>query len=188
MQNERAHGRFRADLYYRLAGAICRLPTLNERSEDIPLLVDHFLKQISSENNPAELHPLVRRYLASREYAGNIRELRQLIIRIAARHTGAGPITIGAIPDADHAAARVSDGAARAAAIDQFVRFQKASGLGLDEIKDAVIDTAYRIALQESGGDTALAARRLKVTQRAVQMRIRSGRLGAEPEEATVES
>lgn len=188
LQNERDHGRFRADLYYRLAGAICRLPTLNERREDIPLLVDHFLKQISPEKDPPELHPLVRRYLEAREYAGNIRELRQLIIRIAARHTGVGPITIGAIPEADRAVARISDCNARAAAIEQFVRAQEASGAGLDEIKEAVSDTAYRIALQESSGDTALAARRLKVTQRAVQMRIRSGRLGAEPEEATVES
>ena len=50
LRTEIAEGRFRGDLYHRLAVIVIKVPPLNERREDIPLLVDHFIKNICTEH------------------------------------------------------------------------------------------------------------------------------------------
>ncbi|MCP4686208.1 MAG: sigma-54-dependent Fis family transcriptional regulator, partial [bacterium] len=67
---EMAAGRFRQDLYYRLSALTFELPSLAERREDIPLLVDHFLDQSGKEISPDTM-----RYLVSYDWPGNVREL-----------------------------------------------------------------------------------------------------------------
>jgi DNA-binding NtrC family response regulator len=73
-------GRFRSDLYYRLRAHHVHLPPLRERREDIPLLVDHFLRQGCQTRKrpavPSELLPLLSGYA----FPGNIRELQFLIL------------------------------------------------------------------------------------------------------------
>jgi two-component system nitrogen regulation response regulator GlnG len=73
-------GEFRHDLYYRLATFQIDLPRLRERVEDIPLLVDHFVRQLSSQGSAA---PRVSRQalaeIAGRPWHGNVRELRNAI-------------------------------------------------------------------------------------------------------------
>jgi len=73
--------RFREDLYFRLAGFTVTMPTLRERREDIPLLVDHFLRQFSEEMGceaPGMTGEALRELEAHR-FPGNVRELRNLI-------------------------------------------------------------------------------------------------------------
>jgi DNA-binding NtrC family response regulator len=76
-------GLFREDLYYRLNVISITLPPLRERREDIPLLIDHFLKKYSQENQKSisdiskEARTLLLRYL----YPGNVRELENLVER-----------------------------------------------------------------------------------------------------------
>ncbi|MGC4122854.1 MAG: sigma 54-interacting transcriptional regulator [Myxococcales bacterium] len=72
-------GRFREDLYYRLRGATLELPPLRERPEDIPLLVDHFLR--SKPARPLEVTARAARALASYRWPGNVRELRSEVAR-----------------------------------------------------------------------------------------------------------
>src|SRR5690554_2085210 len=50
LKKEIAEGRFREDLYHRLAVILIRVPSLNERREDIPLLIEHFTKKIAEES------------------------------------------------------------------------------------------------------------------------------------------
>src|SRR5881398_1308392 len=74
-------GRFREDLYYRLRVVELAIPPLAERREDIPLLVDHFLKEAAKRFN-REVKPLTGEALRScvgREWKGNVRELRSAI-------------------------------------------------------------------------------------------------------------
>ncbi|HSN88673.1 MAG TPA: sigma 54-interacting transcriptional regulator, partial [Thermoanaerobaculia bacterium] len=91
-------GRFRRDFFYRIAAWTCRLPPLRERREDIPRLVRHFLAERDGEEAP-EVDPAVMNLLLSRDYPGNIRDLRQLVGRIVHRHVGKGPVTIGDVPE-----------------------------------------------------------------------------------------
>ena len=70
LKEEMETGRFRQDLYYRLAGLTFRLPSLAERREDIPLLVEHFLRESGKRVSPRAL-----KYLVAYNWPGNVREL-----------------------------------------------------------------------------------------------------------------
>ena len=74
-------GKFREDLYYRLNVVTINLPALRQRPEDIPMLVDHFLKQISSTKRMPHkrLAPEVLRRFLSYRWKGNVRELRHAL-------------------------------------------------------------------------------------------------------------
>ena len=76
-------GLFREDLYYRLNVIPIHLPSLRERKEDIPLLVDHFLKKYSKENQKpvSDISKEARSLLLRHPYPGNVRELENLIER-----------------------------------------------------------------------------------------------------------
>ncbi|MCB9044593.1 MAG: sigma-54-dependent Fis family transcriptional regulator [Chitinophagales bacterium] len=76
--------KFRLDLYHRLSVILIKVPTLNERSEDIPELVDHFLKEISAEYNQAvkEIDKTALDALQKYNWTGNIRELRNVVERL----------------------------------------------------------------------------------------------------------
>ena len=89
---------FRRDLYHRIATWIIYLPALDDRREDIVPLAQHFLREIYTENEVPDLDPAVRDYLLVKDYPGNVRDLRNLILRIGQRHVGSGPITVGDIP------------------------------------------------------------------------------------------
>jgi len=73
-------GAFRLDLYYRLAVVTLQLPALRDRTEDIELLVEHFLREYGHEGAIDELiSPATMRSLATHHWPGNVRELRNLI-------------------------------------------------------------------------------------------------------------
>jgi DNA-binding NtrC family response regulator len=76
-------GKFRDDLYYRLNVISIPLPALRERKEDIPLLVDHFVKQFSEENNktPCRLTVDILKLLIDYNWPGNVRELENVVER-----------------------------------------------------------------------------------------------------------
>jgi len=79
-------GRFRADLFFRLAVLQVRLPALRERTDDVPLLVDHFLAQLRVPSEIAALvrAPAVIAELERHAWPGNVRELRNWVERCAA--------------------------------------------------------------------------------------------------------
>lgn len=79
-----AEGRFRADLYHRLAVLRIHLPALRERTEDIPLLVDLFLRQFNDryDKNVQRLTSEALRLLQSYLWPGNVRELRNVLERV----------------------------------------------------------------------------------------------------------
>src|SRR5687767_8708888 len=84
LKAEVAAGRFRLDLFYRLNVFSIRLPTLRDRMEDIPVLVDHFLQLAEFANFP-DFHPSgeLMAALNSYNWPGNIRELKHCIERLA---------------------------------------------------------------------------------------------------------
>lgn len=168
-----ARGTFRQDLYYRLAGCIIRLPPLCERREDIIPLAIHFLAQMAGGREPPALDDAVRDYLLSRDYPGNVRDLRQLVSRIAHRHVGRGPITVGDIPEEDRpvCGTRAATATWNGEPFENAIRYAIALGLGLRDISYAATDTAIRLAIHDERGNLQRAARRLGVTDRALQMR-----------------
>jgi two-component system nitrogen regulation response regulator NtrX len=84
LKTEIAEGRFREDLYHRLAVILIKVPPLNERRDDIPALIRHFAEKIASEQGnvvkvfSAQAIQLLQEY----DWTGNIRELRNVVERL----------------------------------------------------------------------------------------------------------
>lgn len=181
LDRQQRKGRFRADLYHRIASSVVRLPPLSERTDDLEALFRHFLGSALDSQPCPDLSAPVLAMLHERPFPGNVRELRQLALRIASRHVS-GIISPGDVPESDRPRlAREGGGGASdpthglAGAVHDCL----AAGTGLRELTSLVGDLAVDMALAESGGSASSAARRLGVSDRAVQMRKRGGRVGA---------
>ena len=76
-----AAGTFRSDLYHRLKVVTVRLPALAERSQDIPVLIDHFVKMFAKKHGKSirGVSPSARRRLLTNDWPGNVRELRNVL-------------------------------------------------------------------------------------------------------------
>jgi transcriptional regulator with PAS, ATPase and Fis domain len=93
-------GRFREDLYYRLNVITIELPPLRNRKEDIPLLVNYFLKKFSDENEKPlrSMTPEALRPLMDYNWPGNVRELENVMERAVVLSLGPN-ITVDLLPD-----------------------------------------------------------------------------------------
>ncbi len=102
LEDEVSQGNFRTDLYYRLNVIPLLLPALRERADDIPLLVDHFLKRcLGSEYTGGIanfMDEATLRILSAYEWPGNVRELENVIERAVIIHEG-NRITAGDLPE-----------------------------------------------------------------------------------------
>ncbi len=84
LKHEIAEGRFREDLYHRLAVILIQVPSLNDRREDIPLLIDYFSEKISIEHGTVKksFSDKAIKQLQEYDWTGNIRELRNVVERL----------------------------------------------------------------------------------------------------------
>jgi len=168
---ETNHASFRPDLYYRIASWSCHLPSLHERREDILPLAFHFSRQAWEGAQDAGLNEDVLEYLMSRAYPGNIRELKQLILRMVYRHVGPGPLTPGDIPEGDRPEPSLKASGWQDQDFERVIRRAVAMGAKMREISRAAEDIAVRSAVAEERGSWSQAAARLGVTGRALQLR-----------------
>lgn len=99
LRREIEEKRFREDLYHRLSVIVIKVPTLDERKEDIPELVDYFVDQICAESGKGKV-PFSKEALAelaSRHWTGNIRELRNVVERLLI--LGGNPVSAKDVKD-----------------------------------------------------------------------------------------
>jgi transcriptional regulator with GAF, ATPase, and Fis domain len=186
LEAEVESGRFRADLYHRIAACRVTMPPLAHRREDIPLLFRTFLAGAAgvmgtpdgrAAGPEPELTPAVEQALLGRAYPGNLRDLRQLATRVATRHVGVGPVTPGDLPPADRPSAVGPSAGLRAVSsaaerLDAAVRDRVREGGALKELRERVADIAVAAALDEFDGNVRAAAARLGVTDRALHLRL----------------
>ena len=93
LKKEIKEGRFREDLYHRLAVILIEVPSLAERTDDIPLLADHFIAEIAKKDGTPikKIEPAAMNLLKQYPWSGNVRELRNVIERLMI--LGDDPIT-----------------------------------------------------------------------------------------------
>jgi transcriptional regulator with GAF, ATPase, and Fis domain len=175
--------RFRADLYYRIADRTLHLPPLRDRCEDILPLSRHFWRQGETSLDKPQFDQALERFLLTREYPGNVRDLRRLALALRARHVGPGAVSLGALPEYERPLSAMIEADDQEAppnspselvADPSFVnaiQLAITSGICLKEIGRAASSVAIRIVLEQEGGNLQRAARRLGVTDRALQMR-----------------
>lgn len=84
LQKEIEEGKFREDLYHRLAVILIKVPSLNDRREDIPLLIEHFSQKITDEQGMSRktFSKNAIELLKAYDWTGNIRELRNVVERL----------------------------------------------------------------------------------------------------------
>lgn len=172
LEQER-EGNFRRDFYHRLATWTCHLPPLASRVEDIPLLARHFLTKIFDGGEPPELDAAVGEYLVKRDYPGNVRELSQLIKRIAYRHIGNGLITSGDIPETDRPKNDLELDEWRDESFERNICRAILFGVKLKDITRATEETAETVAIQQASGKVASAAEKLGIDKRTLQMHVK---------------
>jgi transcriptional regulator with GAF, ATPase, and Fis domain len=158
-------GNFRGDLYYRAACLSVRLPSLRERREDIPGLIDFFLKRIRRPGQPClSITPEAVAELQEYDFPGNVRELKN-ILQAAATHADAAPIDVSLIakimsrrapPPLPPVAASKTPPAGASTA--------RRSSVSLQEVERAHI----RELLERYQGNRAAVAKALGVTERTV--------------------
>jgi DNA-binding NtrC family response regulator len=140
-------GKFRLDLYYRIAVVVLRVPSLREHPGDIPLLVDHFLKDIGADAKAKELFPEETLLgLQSQNWPGNVRELRNFV---------EATLALGSPPEhADNSPSMLPPGGlALAAFLDR--KYKDARDAVLREFERQFLDHCLR----KAGNNVARAAR-----------------------------
>lgn len=152
-------GTFREDLYYRLNVVNITLPPLRERPDDIPLLVDHFLREISEQKHtpPKRIAPEVMRRFQQYRWQGNVRELRNMLESMMVLADG-DVLTERDLPD------RLTT------AIPQPGTAQEIpSGLTMEALERLAITKA----LDQFAGNRTHAANRLGISVRTLQRKLR---------------
>lgn len=161
--------RFREDLYYRISTNICTLPPLRERREDIPALAEYFLQEALQSDYAPPMNDYLRSFLLTHPYPGNVRELRQLMHRLAIRYPGEGPLTLGCLSPNDREILPNPNNWVETD-FKNAIRMAIANGVSLKDIKRIAAETAMDIAIEESNSNLQVAAKRLDISDRVVQL------------------
>jgi len=174
LKKEIAAGTFREDLYYRLNVVPIRLPALRERSEDIPLLVDHFVKKFDARLNKhvSEIDPAALAVLSSYAWPGNIRELENVIERAVLFCDGSVlrpsdlPPELGEKEPGAPATPTARDPAPAPSPNDGLKEQVKAA---MNRLETELIVKA----LEQTGGNVTHAARLLKISRKGLQLKMK---------------
>jgi DNA-binding NtrC family response regulator len=167
LEKEVQAGNFREDLYYRLAVIKVELPPLRKRVEDIPVLVNHFVKQFSPKGAPIEISYDTMRKLAAFPWTGNVRELRNFVER-AALLTDTGRIETRFVRAPTSRKAEEPEGDARDASglpVDYDLPFKDAKSRLVDAFEQAY----WTRQLSSSGGNISEAARRGGIHRKSLE-------------------
>ncbi|MGD0387709.1 MAG: sigma-54 dependent transcriptional regulator [Tepidisphaeraceae bacterium] len=152
-------GKFREDLFYRLNVVTIELPPLRDRPDDVPILVEHFLKEITEQKHTPSRHVSreVMERLQSYRWPGNVRELRNTLESMLVLAQG-DVMTEPDLPDRILAGALVADS-----------RKDLPTGLTMDQLQRLAITRA----LEQCAGNRTHAAARLEISVRTLQRKLR---------------
>ena len=156
LEAEVKKGNFRQDLYYRLFVLAIRMPALRERSEDIPLLAQHFSTTLAAEMglSPASFSDAQMAVMQAYDWPGNVRELKNVIERCLLLNMTPSQCLSG------HAAARGA----------QSPSYADATELSLEELEKQHI----LHVLELEGGNKSAAARRLGVSRKTLERKVQA--------------
>jgi len=170
-----AEGRFREDLYYRLAVVPIALPPLRDRREDIPLLVGHFIEKYNRRlgKRVERIDDDALRLLVDYGWPGNIRELENLMERSVLFADGPS-IQLASLPDSLR---ETGTPAPPIAAVGPLGAIAAPSGASMKEIvRQAQAELEKELisrALEETGGNVTRAAKRLQISRKSLQVKMK---------------
>lgn len=155
-------GRFREDLYYRLNVIQVKVPSLRERKEDVPLLVEHFLKVQNQRlgTHVKGLSPEAMKMMMNYSWPGNVRELQNCIERGVVLATG-DQIDVSLLPE------RIRESQ------DAVQTLFKSDDFSIKRLSAALERVLIQRALEETGGNRTNAAKLLEISHRALLYKIK---------------
>jgi len=166
LRDQVVKGTFREDLFYRLNVLPIPLPPLRQRKDDIPLLVDFFLKKFAQKDRhglaPKKVDAKAMNMLIDYQWPGNVRELENTIERLAI-------IVPGEVIQEEHIPDSIKDVHARSEASVMDIPEE---GLDLEALLENTEKTLLRKALEKSGGVKTEAAKLLKLSFRSFRHRL----------------
>jgi DNA-binding NtrC family response regulator len=170
-------GAFREDLFYRLNVVPIHLPPLRERRSDIPLLVDHFVAKFNErlKKQVSGIEPDALERLVAHPWPGNIRELENVLERTIVFCEGARILKSDLPPEISGAAPTEAPGQAAAPPTQPAIAGERAASL-----KEIVRQETERVereliqrALDETGGNVTQAARKLNISRKSLQNKMK---------------
>ncbi|HSA79055.1 MAG TPA: sigma-54 dependent transcriptional regulator [Nitrospirota bacterium] len=160
--SEVSKGTFREDLYYRLNVIPIHLPSLRERREDVPLLVEFFLKKFSGEREPKKITPEAMNLLMNQRWPGNVRELENTIERLVIM-TPNDTVSLENIPDNMKSVPSGSE---------LITTDIPDEGLEMEKLLENIEKNLLQKALEKSGGVKTEAAKLLGLSFRSFRHRL----------------
>ncbi|RMD87626.1 MAG: sigma-54-dependent Fis family transcriptional regulator, partial [Alphaproteobacteria bacterium] len=173
LRREIARGAFREDLFHRLAVVPIEMPSLSERREDIPLLVDHFMKTlaIATGRPPRPFSEAAMAALQAYDWPGNVRQLRNVIERLLIMSAGGGePVEVDSLPP------ELVDGSAELLRPDSNLAIMAAP---LREAREAFEREYLRIQITRFSGNISRTAHFVGMERSALHRKLKS--LGITP-------
>lgn len=173
LRDEVAEGNFRADLYHRLSILNVNMPPLRERNGDIFLLLDHFLSTYADSVAPFELDEEAKILWSGYAFPGNVRELRNIVIRLGTKFPGEMisseilenememRLSASELSEASHVLS------------DEYIKQQLISGeFSLDDLLIELESRCIRIALEINNNKVSKAADALQVNRTTLYSRV----------------
>lgn len=157
-------GTFRRDLYHRLKVVTVRLPTLRERSQDIPILIDHFIRLFAKKHGKQirGVSPAARRKLLAYDWPGNVRQLRNFVESMVV-------VDYDGLLDLDDLPEELAEPSAPTAADTSAVSLAAVVGKPLTELERLFIAETLRA----TGGNREEAANMLGIGERTLYRKIK---------------
>ena len=177
LRREVKQGSFRADLYHRLSVFTLGVPALREMEADKLALLEHFrrLYAARSGRQPFELDAEATARWQGYEFPGNVRELRNIVIRLSAKYAGQRVGAAELLPELDLEAAQAA-GAPGGALFDQALRqLERGGSFNLDDTLKAWEKSYIEAALRLTRGNVSQAAKLLGVNRTTLYSRINAG-------------
>jgi two-component system response regulator PilR (NtrC family) len=172
LENEIIGGRFREDLFYRLAVVPLRIPPLRERKGDVPLLVNHFLKKYSDRmgKDVQEISSYAMQVLMEYDFPGNVRELENIIERGVALES-----SNIILPESLTLSTYKKEGKPDGKSAEAFVSVQTEAELynkGLDAIMATLEKEMIEHAIAKTDNSKIQAAELLKISFRSLRYKV----------------
>jgi two-component system nitrogen regulation response regulator GlnG len=184
LEQEVAAGRFRRDLFYRLNVYTIHLPPLRERRDDLPLLIEHFLRQFrrSLQRNIHSLTPEAQHCLETYDWPGNVREL-QSVLKYAMIQAPGDVLTLSCLPENLRAGSAPAP-AADTLAVDVAALTETLLRAGEPDIYRRICLEVDRIVigtvLRHTKGNQVQASELLGISRTTLRAKLRELRMGVE--------
>lgn len=179
LSEEVSKGNFRNDLYHRLSILNIQMPALNKRGDDVFLLLNNFIDSYAGTVPPFVLDDDARELWRSYDYPGNVRELRNIVIRLGTKYPGK---SVNRTQLATELETRLSSSnlqeSATSVSDDRIAAEIENGEFDLDKLLAEIESRSIRIALEKFDNNVSKAAKALKINRTTLYSRVQ--KLGSE--------